>query len=75
MKKFIKRFQLVVNYSFTVLKVAMSTCKPSGLGAELEPGCARNRGRMGFTTIDELWETCNSSFGEEKEGEVVESSE
>gem|GEM_PF-1351513 len=33
------------------------------------------KGRMGFTTLDELWEILNSSFGEEKEGEAVESGE
>ena len=33
------------------------------------------KGRMGFTTMDELWEILNSSFGEEKEGEAVESVE
>ena len=33
------------------------------------------KGRMGFTTMDELWEILNSSFGEEKEGESVESVE
>jgi hypothetical protein len=30
---------------------------------------------MGFTTMDGLWEILNSSFGEEKEGEAVESGE
>jgi hypothetical protein len=33
------------------------------------------KGRMGFTTLDEFWEILNSSFGEEKEGEAVESVE
>ncbi len=33
------------------------------------------KGRMGFTAMDELWEILNSSFGEEKEGEAVESDE
>ena len=31
------------------------------------------KGRMAFTNMDELWEILNSSFGEEKEGEAVES--
>jgi len=30
---------------------------------------------MGFTLMDELWEILNSSIGEEKEGEAVESGE
>jgi hypothetical protein len=30
---------------------------------------------MGFTTMDELWEILNSSFGEAKEAEAVESGE
>ncbi len=33
------------------------------------------KGRMGFTTMDELWEILNSSFGEEKEGEAGQSDE
>jgi hypothetical protein len=33
------------------------------------------KGRMGFTTMDELWEILNSSFGEEKAGEAVEPDE
>jgi hypothetical protein len=33
------------------------------------------KGRMGFTTLDELWEILNSSIGEEKEGDAVESGE
>jgi hypothetical protein len=30
---------------------------------------------MGFTTMDKLWQILNSSYGEEKEEEAVESGE
>ena len=33
------------------------------------------KGRIAFTNMDELWEILNSSIGEEKEGEAVESVE
>ena len=33
------------------------------------------KGRMAFTNMDELWEILNSSIGEEKEGETVQSIE
>ncbi len=33
------------------------------------------KGRMGFTTMDELWEILNSSIGDEKEGDAFESGE
>jgi hypothetical protein len=33
------------------------------------------KGRVGFTSLDELWEILNSSIGEEKEGDAVESGE
>jgi hypothetical protein len=33
------------------------------------------KGRMAFTNMDELWDILNSSLGNEKEGEAVESVE